>query len=161
MTTIDQTELPGVGVRYEFDTDRGERVGVLQHLSGDRELLLYDKDDPDTCERTLRLKDADAEALADLLGLSQLAQSLGAVREAVGGLVIEWITIGKESPFDGKTIGDTSLRTRTGVSIIAVIHGSEPIPAPGPEQRLDAGDTVIVIGTLDGIHRAETLLERG
>jgi TrkA domain protein len=161
MASIDQTELPGVGVRYEFDTDRGVRVGVLQHLSGDRELLLYDKNDPDTCDRTVRLKDADAEALADLLGLSQLAQSLGAVREAVGGLVIEWITIVQGGPFEGKTIGDTRLRTQTGVSIIAVIHDSEPIPAPGPEQRLDAGDTVIVIGTLDGIHRAENLLERG
>jgi TrkA domain protein len=159
MTTIDETRLPGVGVRHEFTTHRGERVGVLKHLAGDRELLVYDRDDPDSCERTLRLDEADAEALAELLGISQLAQSLGAVREAVGGLVIEWVDIAAGTPFADRTIADTELRTRTGVSIIALLRSSGAIPAPTPDQQFEAGDTVIVVGTLEGVRAAEALFE--
>ena len=159
MTTIDETRLPGVGVRHEFTTHRGERVGVLKHLAGDRELLVYDRDDPDSCERTLRLDEADAEALAELLGISQLAQSLGAVREAVGGLVIEWVDIAAGTPFANRTIADTDLRTRTGVSIIALLRSSGAIPAPTADQQFEAGDTVIVVGTLEGVRAAEALFE--
>lgn len=148
-------------MRYEFRTQREALIGVLQHLSGDRELICYDPEDPDRCEWSLRLDPTDAESLADLLGLSQLAQSLGEVREAVGGLVIEWISITEDSPYQARTIGDTQLRTRTSVSVIASIHRGIPVPSPGPNQLLLPGDTVIVIGTLEGVKRAERVFEEG
>ncbi|MSX02723.1 MAG: potassium transporter TrkA, partial [Actinobacteria bacterium] len=85
--------------------------------------------------------------------------SLGAVREAVGGLVIEWVDIAPGTQFAGRTIADSQLRTRTGVSIIALLRGSEAIPAPTPDQAFEAGDTVIVVGTLDGVRQAEALFE--
>ncbi len=161
MTTIDESRLPGVGVRHEFTTVRGERVGVLTRNSGDRELLLYDSEDPDSCERSLRLADGDAERLAELLGLSQLVKHFGAVREAVGDLAIEWIPIAQASPFAGRTLGETEMRTRTGVSIIAVLRGSSATPAPTPDFQFEAGDTVIAVGTLEGVGAAEALLGVG
>ena len=31
MGEVQETQLPGVGVRHEFDTHRGDRVGVIVH----------------------------------------------------------------------------------------------------------------------------------
>jgi TrkA domain protein len=73
--------------------------------------------------------------------------------------VIEWVDIAAGTPFAGRTIADTELRTRTGVSIIALLRESGAIPAPTPDQAFEAGDTVIVVGTLDGVREAEALFE--
>lgn len=161
MGSIDETRLPGVGVRRDFTTMRGERLGVLQKMSGERELLVYDRRDADACERSIRLEEVEAETLAELLGVSRLTQSLGAVREMVGELVVEWIPVEEGSPFAGRTIGDTEMRTRTGVSVIAVLHESGATPAPGPEHSLRAGDTLLVVGTLEGTRAAEQRLQGG
>lgn len=158
MGKIDETQLPGVGVRHEFQTARGDRLGVLNKLSGERELLLYDPADPDACQRSVRLEEGEAERLAQLLGVTQVLRNLQAVREAVGDLQVEWLTISPGSPFDGRTIGDTELRTRTGVSVVAVIHGDGATPSPGPEQPIRAADTLLVVGTLDGVRAATARL---
>ena len=47
MAEIDETELPGIGVRREFTTRGGMRLGVIATRTGSRDLLLYDRDDPD------------------------------------------------------------------------------------------------------------------
>lgn len=161
MGEIGETRLPGVGVRHDFTTARGDRVGVLHKLSGERELLVYDRRDSDACERSIRLEEAEAEVLAEVLGASRLARSLGAVREAVGNLIVEWLPIDEDSACAGQTIGDTQLRTRTGVSVIAVLHADGATPAPGPQQPLRVGDTLLVVGTLDGVRAAEEHLRGG
>lgn len=158
MGTIDETHLPGVGVRHEFETGRGERVGVLNKLSGERELLIYSRQDPDACSRAIRLGESEAERLAQLLGVTQVTRNLEAIREAVGGLQVEWLEIQPGSPFGGKTIGDTELRTRTGVSVVAVMQGDSATPSPGPEHQIGIGDTLLVVGTLDGVRAAAQLL---
>jgi TrkA domain protein len=68
--------VPGVGVRHDFTTSDGTRVGMLTHDSGERELLVYDERDPDECRTSLRLSEDDARALADLLGGSQVIEHL-------------------------------------------------------------------------------------
>ncbi len=66
---IEQTDLPGVGVRYEFVTEQGERLGVVVLDSGERELLICDEDDPDAA-RTVRLAEHDLVRLGEILGMS-------------------------------------------------------------------------------------------
>ena len=55
MADVEETKLPGVGVRHDFATSSGQRVGVLLHRTGQRELLVYDEDDPDSCTESVRL----------------------------------------------------------------------------------------------------------
>jgi len=52
-----------------------------------------------------------------------------------------------------------ALRTRTGVSIVALVRGDQPLPAPGPEETLRVDDTAVVVGTADGINAAAKLLD--
>lgn len=70
MAEIEQTHLPGVGERRDFVTEAGDRIGIITHRDGRRELLLYDRRDPDRCESVIRLADSDLRHLAELCGLS-------------------------------------------------------------------------------------------
>jgi TrkA domain protein len=45
---VNQTPLPGVGLRYDFTTRSGRQIGVVSHRSGRRDLLVYDRKDPDS-----------------------------------------------------------------------------------------------------------------
>lgn len=159
MAEIEETRLPGVGVRHDFRTRSGRRIGVITHRGGDRDLLIYDEDDPDRCRETVRLDDQDLHAVADLLGASQVRDRVAAIQQSVEGLTIDWIPIRESSAARQRTIGDTQLRRRTGVSIVAIVRGGDTLPSPGPDARLDEGDTAVVVGTADGIARAFELLQ--
>ena len=54
---MEQTALPGIGVRHDLVTSSGRTVGVVSHRNGRRDLLLYDVDDPDACLASIPLTD--------------------------------------------------------------------------------------------------------
>ena len=158
MPNVGETRLPGVGVRHEFTTATGERLALLTHRSGRRELAVYDRHDPDACTTVLHLSPDDTRTLAELLGVSQVSEALVAVQQQVEGLAIDWLTVAAGSRFAGATIGDGQFRSQTGASVVAVVRGDTTIPAPGPETRFDAGDVVVAVGTADGLSRLRHLL---
>lgn len=158
MADVSETPLPGVGVRHDFLTEDGTRLGVVTHRSGFRELLVYDQDDPDSCKETVRLDDEDSRTLSELLGGSQVVSRLTTLQQAVEGLVIDWLPIDEDGAAAGHGIGDFQLRTRTGVTIVAVLRGEQAFPAPGPEFVLEGGDTAVVVGTAEGVKQAYHLL---
>lgn len=161
MTDIEETSLPGVGLKHEFTADDGSRMGVIHHRSGRRELFVCPPDDPDTVKFSLNLTDDDSRALADALGGSTVVENLVDLQQSIEGLAIDWLKIADDSPYAGKTIGDARIRTRTGVSVVAVIRGENAHPAPGPEFKAEAGDTLVVVGTTDGIKAVEDILTLG
>lgn len=160
MPDVTEIRLPGVGVRHEFTTAEGERVGVLSHRSGRRELVVYDREDPDRSTTVLHLSPDDTRALADLLGATQVSQALAAVQQRVEGLAIDWVSVPPGSPVVGSTIGEGAFRSRTGTSIVAVVRGEMTIAAPGPDHRFEAGDVAVVVGTVDGLAQLRQLLDR-
>ena len=155
---MQETKLPGVGVRHDFETASGRRIGVIVHHGGHRELLVYDDRDPDVCRETLRIDEHEAHTLAEMLGAAQVQQSVESIKQSVEGVTIDWVPINGASEFAGRTIGETALRRRTGVTIIALVRAGRTIPAPGPEEELRAGDTAVVVGPPDGIALAFTKL---
>jgi TrkA domain protein len=161
MAEIREVKLPGLGVRYEFTTQEGKRVGVVSHRSGRKELYLADRGDPDAFKRMLGLSDKDARTLAEMLGGSRVAEELAELQQQIEGLAIDWLPLRNDSPFVGRTIGDARIRTRTGVSVVAVLRGENAIPAPGPELSLEPGDYLVVVGTTRGIEEVVELLHRG
>lgn len=158
MPEISQTPLPGVGVRHEFTTVNGERVAVLTHRTGRREIAVYDRDDPDACTTVLHLSHDDTRALAELLGASPVSEAVASVQQRVEGLAIEWVAVPPGSRFVGTTIAEGAFRTRTGASIVAVLRGAVTIPAPGPEHRFAEGDVAVAVGTPDGLEQLRGLL---
>ena len=159
MPEIEETRLPGVGVRHELTTAAGERLAILTHRNGRRELAVYDRDDPDRCTSVLHLSPDDARSLAEVLGGSQVGEAVAVVQQQVEGLAIAWITIGRTSSFVGSTIGEGAFRTRTGASIVALLRGGDTIPAPEPTTAFAAGDVVVAVGTSEGLDQLRSLLE--
>ena len=161
MAVVSETPLPGIGVRYEFVAQDGRRIGVVHHRSGVRELVRYEGHDPDTSYDLLRLGPEDSRTLAELLGASQMARDLAEQEQGVEGLAVDRLPLAAGGPFHQRTIADTGARTRTGVSIVAVLRQGTAHPAPGPEFRLLAGDTLVVVGTPRGIEELAILLRSG
>lgn len=161
MTEIEITNLPGVGTRFEFTTGDGRRIGVIHHRSGRREVFVCPEDDPDTPIVTLDLSDDEAHDLVDLLGGSRVVENLFQLQHQIEGLAIDWLTIDSNAKYAGRTIGDARIRTRTGVSVVAVLRGDDPHPAPGPEFRMEAEDVLVVVGTPEGIAGVGEILRSG
>jgi TrkA domain protein len=161
MGEIQEVKLPGVGVRYEFETADGNRIGVVSHRSGLREIYASRADDPDAFARLLGLSPDDARTLAELLGATRVAQQLAELQQRIEGLVIDWLPVRGDSDYAGRPIGDTQMRARTGVSIVAIVRGGDAVPAPGPDVVVESGDYLVVVGTARGIEDAVTLLRSG
>lgn len=151
MSEVYETKLPGVGVRHDFETDDGSRVGVIVHRTGRREVVVYDSDDPDRCSSMLDLSASDTRTLGELLGASQVVEAVGVVQHEIDGLAIEWIPLDRGDTAVGTTIAQGEYRTHTGASIVAVVRGDSTVPAPTPEFEFAADDTVVAVGTTDGL----------
>ena len=154
---IQETNLPGVGLRHDFTTRAGRQLGVVTHRTGRRDLLVYDRGDPDACQEVIQLTDEEADALAELLGAARLVEHLAGLQR-IEGLAIDWLPIRPGSPYAGRAIADTHARSRTGTSIVAILRDDRAIPAPAPDAGLEPGDTLVVVGTAEGIRELSKLL---
>lgn len=155
---VEQTALPGIGVRHDLVTESGRRLGVVSHRDGRRNLVLYDRDDPDARTADVPLTDDEAEALADILGASLMLGQLAGLRQQAADLRTEQIAVPAGSPYVGRRLAETRARTRTGASIVAVLREREVIASPDPSFRFAAGDVVVVVGTRRGLDRVSAIL---
>lgn len=155
---IEETVLPGVGVRFSFMTDEGERVSVLHHHSGRREVFVGRRDDPDASRQLLDLDEGDSLTLSELLGGTRVIEDIGKIRQMVRDVALDWVPVDEASPAAGRTIVDLDVRNRTGVVVVAVMRGGDALPAPGPDFQLEAGDTVIIAGAAESCDRAQDVL---
>lgn len=148
---IEKIDLPGIGVRHDVLTSSGRRICVVAHRDGERDIALYDPDDPDAASDTIAMTDDEAAALADLLGASVTLSQLSGIRDTAAGVYTEQLSLPVDSPFIGRTLGDTRARSRTGVSIVAIVRGAEVVPSPTPREVFRTGDTVVAVGTRGGL----------
>lgn len=158
---VEITPLPGIGSRQDFVTVNGRRIGVITHRDGRFELIVSGPDDPDACQASVPLTNEEAAALANLLGAPQLVSHLAGQHAEVAGIATRQLPLPPGSPFAGRQLGDTAMRTRTGVSVVAVVRSGTAHPSPGPEFVLAAGDLLVTVGTASGLAAAADILEHG
>ncbi len=158
MTEVRETMLPGVGVRHVFTSEEGRDVGVIVHHDGRREFLLYSAKDPDACAQLFTLSEGDTTTLAEILGVSVINEVVSEVRHELGDVALEWVEIDDHHCAVGTSIGDGAYRSKTGASIIAVIRNGRPIPEPGPDFQLFAGDIAIIVGAHDELNDLRSAL---
>jgi len=160
MADVEETPLPGIGIRYEFATSSIRRIGVLLRRNGRRDLLVYREDDPDECALTIDLGTDDARTLAELLGASRVIEALSELHQDIEGLSIDWIEIEPGADWAGKRLGEAAVHTHTGVSVVAIIGAEGAIAAPGADAVLEAGATAIAVGTREGVDALAHRLRR-
>ncbi|WP_019815876.1 cation:proton antiporter regulatory subunit [Saccharomonospora saliphila] len=158
---VDVTPLPGIGVRKDFALSSGRRVGVVTHRDGHIELIVSKADDPDACLASLPFTAEEAGTLANLLGAPQLVARLTEEHRELAGVSTRQLPVRTGSPFDGRTLGDAALRSRTGVSVVAVMRAGHVHPSPHPEFVFTAGDVLVAVGTTEGLDQAATILRHG
>jgi len=158
---VEETDLPGVGTRFTFETERRRVLGVIRHHDGRREVFVADDDDPDCVAVAVSLSEGEAHLFADLLGGTEISREAAALAQGVAGLTVDWVEVPPDTAAAGSTIGQLQVRTRTGASVVAVLRGEAAHPAPGPEFRLEEGDVVLVVGTSAGTTEAAGLLQSG
>lgn len=152
------TDLPGVGKKISFQTAEGNKIVVIIHHSGKRDLYFFQDTNEDEVDYFLSLTSEETRELG--------AQLLGAVYQPVDDekmqivqnqLVMEWIKLSPESPFVDRQISESRIRTYTGASIIAVLHGEDMTVSPDVDFVLKSGDTVMAAGKRDQIRQFETM----
>lgn len=157
---IDVTPLPGIGVCKDFPlAEARRRIGVIEHRDGSVDLVVSRPGDYDTTT-SIPLSSTEIGVLAGLLGAPQVVQKS---RDSlvVGGLSTRQFAIDRGSPFDGRPLRDTEMRTRTKASVVAVVRAGEVTPSPGTDFTFIAGDLVVVVGTETGLEAAGRLLDQG
>lgn len=158
---MEQSQLPGIGVRHDVITSSGWRVGVISRRDGRRDLVIFDPDDPDAARDSVPLTNEEAAVLADVLGASLMLGQLAGLRDQAEGLLTEQISLTADSPYVGKSLGDTRARTRTGVSIVAVLRHGAVVASPTPDFRFEAGDVVVAVGTRPALESLSRVLAEG
>ncbi len=148
---LEETLLPGIGVRYELRTRAGELLAIVVHREGGAEIAVYDRRDPDRARSVLRLNPEEVDAVAEVLGAPRLTQRFADLSREVPGLESGRFPIHPGSPFVGRPLGDTRARTLTGCSIVAIVRDAEVVPSPGPTDVLRAGDVLVAIGSERGL----------
>ena len=155
---VEVTLLPGIGVRKDFALASGRRIGVITLKDGANELIVSRKDDPDATQESITLSNEEAAALGNLLGSPQLIAQLGEEHRDLPGINTRRLPIRADSRFVSRTLGDTAMRTKTGVSVVAVMRAGQVQPSPTPDFTLAAGDLLVAVGTADGLDAAAKLL---
>ncbi len=153
--------LPSIGLRYEFTSHDGDRIGIVARRSGDFEVVLYARDDPDQARPVFRLTDEEADAVAQILGAPRIAERFTELTREVPGIDAGQAHVRPGSPFVDRPLGDTRARTRTGASIVAIVRNDEVLASPGPAETLRANDLLVVIGTEEGIAGVEEIVDKG
>lgn len=159
MSKINETNLPGVGIRFDFTTHDGDRVVVVNHRTGRAELLVSrGGDDVDACREVLRLAREDVRTLAEILGQSTVTEEVTSMRLSMQGLTIDWLTVHEGSRFTGSSVHHVEHEDEEAASIVAVVRDEVTIAAPPSSFALRAGDVVVVVGTPQGVEALSALL---
>ncbi len=142
---VSEMALPGIGQRYDLRAAEGGSVTVVIHHSGRRDLYVLDTGDEPRASVTLT--DSQARTLGAILGGAYFKPAVVEEIEAViGGLLIDWVTLDENSPAVGKTIAELQIRTRTRMTVAAILREHVPLVAPEPTETLRPGDRLVVIG---------------
>ena len=157
---IESRVLPGIGVCQQIELHDGRRLGIITRRNGQRDLVLYDEEG-EAAAHSVTLDAPEADAVAELLGAPQLLSRMGELQALAAELQVEQLPVPAGSPFDGRPLGETRARTRTGASIVAVLRQGTTHASPGPDFTLRGGDLAVAVGTRDGMDRLGRILAGG
>jgi TrkA domain protein len=163
MSTISEAFLPGVGRKFQVETTSGDRLVIVIHDDGTRELYHFTRKNMDRPASVLRLSDGEARQIAGIVGgLTYVPRSLPMAEVILGDLVLEWVTLEPGAACIGRTIRDLQARTRTGASIVSIIEADQTKRTnPEADTILNEGATLIIAGDRITISALKRLLVEG
>lgn len=156
---VSETDLPGVGKRFEVTLQEGGVAVVVIHNSGRRELFYRESPNADS-EELLDLTDQESRIVGSILEGAYFQPVRTENPETLLGddVIIEWYTLGTDDPFVGETLEEADIRERTGVTVMAVERGEECVASPEADFRMQEEDILVTVGTRENQAELEELL---
>ena len=148
--------LPGVGTKYEIETDKGDTIAIFFTKTGTIQMYTLQKgcQTPSAAVMT----PIEARRLGNILTGAIIEADQESVEIAFSALADLRVTIHTfyiPKTITGKTIEDLQIRAKTGATIIAVCRHDKNIINPPPTFSFEAGDAALVIGESDQIKKFE------
>ncbi len=155
---IYESDLPGVGKKFEIDLEDETQLIIVIHNTGKRELFFRETPDDDS-EKLFELSDKMARQIGTIMEGAYFQPIKDTTVSTVLGenTLIEWAKVTESAELIGKTIEESEIRNRTGASIIAIQRGEKTIDHPTAETVLERGDTLVALGDRDSHKKLENL----
>jgi TrkA domain protein len=163
MSTIRESNLPGVGQKFQIEATSGDRLTIVIHDDGTRELYHFMRKQPDRVASVVTLTDSEARQVAGIIGgLTYVPKALPSAEVVLDDLILQWFTIPADAYSIGKTIRHLQARTATGASIVSIIE-PDRVKRVNPEADtvLNEGATLILAGDRRTISALKQLLIDG
>jgi TrkA domain protein len=140
-------DLPGVGTKYELETDQGDTLAIVYTESGRIQLYTLPAGSSESC--SAELNTMEARRLGNVLTGAIMEADREGVEIAFSALAdlrisVHTYLIGDRTA--GSSIGDLAIRKRTGATIVAVSQKGKNTINPDPGFVFERGDIVVVIG---------------
>ncbi len=146
-----ETELPGVGTKHSIDLVSGDELVVIEHRAGHWELARLDPEGNAT--PLIQLQAREAAEVGRILSRGEIRQEDPRKRLLLEEFGLEWLKVEEESALIGATLQSSEIRARSGASVIAVLRPEGSILSPPPSLRIEAGDTLVVMGHRDQVEQ--------
>jgi TrkA domain protein len=155
---VEEAVLPGVGRKYTITVQSGDRIVIVVHHSGKREVQYFAAGEEDEPTMALDLTDEEARELGAILaGVLFHPEAVGDTQSKLGQKVIERIKVLPGSKLVGKRVGELALPP--GAHLLAVDRPGAPlIPNPSPDTLLETGDTLVVAGSREAVEALKRTL---
>jgi CPA2 family monovalent cation:H+ antiporter-2 len=131
----------------EFETSIEIFAKVLHHYQVPRNLLM---------EQIENIRKGSYEVLRRV---ELPPRSLPEKCEVISDMDVETYLINQDAPIRGRSLQELQIRSRAGVTVIAVKRGEEIFPSPEPNFIFEPGDLLYLIGKKEAILEAIQLLE--
>jgi TrkA domain protein len=157
---VKEGELPGIGKKYSMRTENGDTIVIVIHHTGKREIY-YFEDENEEPTAVIELTDEEARTLGTILvgALFQPTSDEEKIGFLMKHLAFEWIKIPEGSFLAGKSLKELEIRKKYGVIVVAIIREENIIVSPSPLFPLQAGDTIVVVGSLENVKKFLRLIE--
>nr|WP_092072156.1 cation:proton antiporter regulatory subunit [Dendrosporobacter quercicolus]NSL48649.1 cation:proton antiporter regulatory subunit [Dendrosporobacter quercicolus DSM 1736]SDM37618.1 potassium/proton antiporter regulatory subunit, CPA2 family [Dendrosporobacter quercicolus] len=161
--TIRETVLPGIGHKFQLDARSGDKLVIIVHDDGRRDLYHFEADDPDEIISVVTLDDSEARQVAGLIGgMNYQPKALETIDVALNDLNIEWYKIDSPAYCIGRTIGEINVRQATGATIIAVIEpDNRKHVNPGPDYKFREKSLLVIVGERKQLKKLKEILLHG
>lgn len=161
------------GLVSALDSDANNVLTVLTARELNPRVLIVARANTETSESKLHRAGANRVVTPESIGGHRLAIAL--LRPSVHDFLnrifsfredmvsdVGQVVIGRDSPFAGQTIADCDLRRLRNVSILAIARkDGEFVLNPDATRRIEAEETLIVIGPADAVYELEAMYSHG
>ncbi|ACX63541.1 potassium/proton antiporter regulatory subunit, CPA2 family [Paenibacillus sp. cl141a] len=162
MSIIRESDLPGIGKKFLIQARSGDKLVVVIHDDGRRELYHFEDDDPEETISQITLEDDEARQIAGIIGgMTYKPKALETIEVTLEDLIIEWARIEPHYKCVGQSIAGLQVRQRTGANVLAIVNKKEQKINPGPDDILTAGSTLVLAGERKQIKQLKELLVNG